>query len=341
MLLPYLLIGLLCLWGIGLRKESDGDYLSREQGNAVKGIFILMVLVSHSNQYVADAGYAYSRWSDSLFLQTGWLFGQLVVVMFLFFSGYGVMTAVRNKGEAYVRAMPRHRILSVLLSFDIAVVCFALAGLLLGKTYPAGTYLLALTGWESIGNSNWYIFVILLCYLATWMAAKVSRSALMTLVLTTVLLGGAYAALSATKEAYWYNTLAAYPFGMVVCLLKGRLDSLGRVPYWSVLSLSVLLLALTYTHHEDPFQLVYSARGILFATVIVLLLMKVRVGNPALEWLGRNLFPIYVYQRLPMMVLAFFNPFGILTECPVVFVLASTALTLLLVPLTRRLQVRL
>ena len=66
-----------------------------------------------------------------------------------------------------------------------------------------------------------------------------------------------------------------------------------------------------------------------------------RVGNPALEWLGRNLFPIYVYQRLPMMVLAFFNPSGILTEYPVVFVLASTALMLLLVPLTRRLQVRL
>ena len=198
-----------------------------------------------------------------------------------------------------------------------------------------------MTGWESIGNSNWYIFVILLCYLATWMAAKVSRSALMTLVLTTVLLGGAYAALYATKEAYWYNTMAAYPFGMMVCLLKGRLDSLGRVPYWSMLCLAVLLLALTYTHHEDPFQLVYSARGILFATVMVLLLMKVRVGNPALEWLGRNLFPIYVYQRLPMMVLAFFNPLGILTEYPVVFVLASTALTLLLVPLTRRLQVRL
>ena len=156
MLLPYLLIGLLCLWGIGLRKESDGDYLSREQGNAVKGIFILMVLVSHASQYVSDAGYAYSGWSDALFLKAVWLFGQLIVVMFLFFSGYGVMTAVRNKGEAYVRAMPRHRILSVLLSFDIAVVCFALVGLLLGKTYPAGTSLLALTGWESIGNSNWY-----------------------------------------------------------------------------------------------------------------------------------------------------------------------------------------
>ena len=102
-----------------------------------------MVLVSHASQYVSDAGYAYSGWSDALFLKAVWLFGQLIVVMFLFFSGYGVMTAVRNKGEAYVRAMPRHRILSVLLSFDIAVACFALVGLLLGKTYPAGTDLLA------------------------------------------------------------------------------------------------------------------------------------------------------------------------------------------------------
>jgi hypothetical protein len=52
----------------------------------------------------------------------------------------------------------------------------------------------------------------------------------MTLVLTPVLLGGAYVALCATKEANWYNTMVAYPFGMAVCLLKGPSGLVGAGP---------------------------------------------------------------------------------------------------------------
>ena len=341
MFLLYLVVGLLSLWGIGLRKGPDGDYLSRGQGNAVKGFFILLVLISHANQYVAEAGYPYSGWSDRLFLWIGGAFGQLVVVMFLFFSGFGVMSAIRSREASYVRAMPKHRILAVLLNFDVAVVCFILVNLLLGNTFPISRYLLALTGWESVGNSNWYIFVILVCYAATWMAASVSRSGIPTLVLTIVFLGVVYAILVKTKDPYWYNTMAAYPVGMAACLVKKRLDSMATVTYWTALILAVLLLALTFRHHEDSYQLIYSAKSVLFSVTMVLLLKKVKMGNPVLNWLGKNLFPIYVYQRLPMLLLAYFNPFGVLTECPVLFILLSAAGTLLLVPLLRSVQIRL
>ena len=95
-----------------------------------------------------------------MFLDLCAKFGQLIVVMFLFFSGYGVMSAIRNKGAAYVQAMPRHRILTVLVNFDVAVVIFAVLQLLLGRVFPVNRYLLSLVGWEQIGNSNWYIVAI-------------------------------------------------------------------------------------------------------------------------------------------------------------------------------------
>ena len=42
--------------------------------------------------------------------------GQLVVVMFLFYSGYGIGESYKKKGVNYVQQMPVHRILTTLLN---------------------------------------------------------------------------------------------------------------------------------------------------------------------------------------------------------------------------------
>ena len=51
--------------------------------------------------------------------------------MFLFYSGYGVMESIRKKGEAYVVAMPRHRVAGTLINFDVAVLIFLVVDLLM------------------------------------------------------------------------------------------------------------------------------------------------------------------------------------------------------------------
>jgi len=39
-----------------------------------------------------------------------------------------------------------------------------------------------------------------------------------------------------------------------------------------------------------------------FALTVVLITMKVRLGNPVLRWAGDHLFEIYMLQRLPMII---------------------------------------
>lgn len=46
--------------------------------------------------------------------------GQLIVVMFLFYSGYGVMESVRSKGTAYIKSIPFKRVLSTLVTILFA-----------------------------------------------------------------------------------------------------------------------------------------------------------------------------------------------------------------------------
>ena len=51
-----------------------------------------------------------------------------------------------------------------MIHFDIAVALFLICDIILGKHYDLKTVLLAFTGWTSIGNSNWYIFAVIILY---------------------------------------------------------------------------------------------------------------------------------------------------------------------------------
>ncbi len=53
MVLIYVAIALLALWGLRIRKPALADAgLSMEQSTMVKGIFVLLVFASHVSQYL-------------------------------------------------------------------------------------------------------------------------------------------------------------------------------------------------------------------------------------------------------------------------------------------------
>lgn len=165
MLLFYLLILLLSLYGMSFVKSGfNQDYIGKEQCNAIKGIFILIVFIRHIWPILRRYGYDFSAFGDNIFFRIDRWMGQLLVVVFLFYSGYGVMESIKKKGKQYIDDMPRKRILNTLINFDIAVLAFLLLDLILGVDLDPLNTLLAFTSWTSIGNSCWYIFVILVCY---------------------------------------------------------------------------------------------------------------------------------------------------------------------------------
>lgn len=138
------------------------NYLSMDTTNMIKGIFIILVFIKHATPYVINAGWQPEGIMGDIFYFVNNNVGQWIVAMFLFYSGYGIMESIKRKGKDYVRQIPQKRFLSVLINFDIAVVIFIVVDLLLKKTLTVKQCLLSFTGWESVGNSNWYIFIILL-----------------------------------------------------------------------------------------------------------------------------------------------------------------------------------
>lgn len=340
---------LFCSLFFGLSVKSSGfydDFLDRKQTDAVKGLFIGMVFLSHALQEVASSGFTPSGALDVAGFRLRAELGQLIIVPFLFYSGYGVMEAIREKGRAYLDSFPRHRLLNTWLNFDVAVLVFICLNLLMGISMDLKQVAWSLIGWKSIGNSNWYIFVILLCYLASWISGVVFREGGWKVVaLTTVLVLAGEAALSFLKhgQPWWYNTMLCYPAGMCVSLFKDKFT--GCVRHYYGLVLGLLLAVFLFLHFQKWIPalrgLTFNAESIAFALLIVLVTMKVKTGNRFLLWAGAGVFPIYIYQRLPMRAFRFGAGEDWLCANPYLFLLLCAAVTGVIAGLYRHWQIKL
>lgn len=342
MILTIVLLLFLCLYGIQFGKNNAyKGYISKGRSNSIKGVFILLIFIGHIKKYIVDAGYEYHGIGDTVFQTIFNLIGQLVVVMFLFYSGYGVMENIRKKGNVYVKAMPKHRVMNTLLNFDVAVCFFLVVNLLIGKEVTVKEFLLSLAAWGSLGNSNWYIFAILVCYIATSIIARFAKT-------EKTLLGGVFVTLTIVawglmlvKESWWYNTLWAYPTGMFYSINKTKLEDLANRKWTLVTGILLVLFCAIYVIPFGAAGFKHNALSIVFALLVVVLTMRIRIDNKVLQWCGEKLFPLYIYQRIPMIVFATVLPAWMLNVQPLLYIGICFLSTLVLAYLYRFIKISL
>lgn len=333
MLFLYLLIFCSLLFGLSVKRSGFfKDFLDKKQTDAVKGVFIWMVFISHIQQEIIKSGCHFVRFVDCAGDRIGSEFGQLIVVMFLFYSGYGVMESMKGKGRVYLDSFPRRRLLTTILNFDVAVLCFIVMNLLMGIQQDFRLIGWSLIGWKSVGNSNWYIFVILYCYFVSWISGKyLSGSVIKVAVMTTFLVLIGEVALSVLKQGqhWWYDTILCYPVGMCFSCFKDAITSFLKRFYLPVFGL--LLAMFLFLHFQSRIPsfggLTYNLKGIAFAFLIVLTTMKVKTGNRFLYWSGLSVFPIFIYQRLPMLAFRHWIGDSWVCENPYLYVLLVSVCT--------------
>lgn len=337
MILFYVLLSLLVISRLKIKsKDFYSDYLSFDTTNAVKGIFIALVYIKHTTPYIVNSAYEFnsSIWSR-LFFSVDARVGQWIVAMFLFYSGYGIMESIRKKGAAYVLSIPRKRILNTLVNFDIAVALFVVLALLLHRDYSLREYLLSFTGWESVGNSNWYIFVIMLCYLLVYLCFRIQKGKrnihtyTIRVIICFLLLVVSVIGLSFLKPSWWYDTMLCFGVGMVYSEWRERIEIFATRWYWLILPILFVSLILLDMSPYYLRGLVYNTYCMVFCLLVVMLTMKIRINNPILIWAGKNLFPLYIYQRIPMIVLSSICGGTFVSSYPVLYAFACLLITLI------------
>ena len=334
-----LTIILASLWQIKFPKPVlsviNNNYLEMSRTDSIKGIFILLVFLSHARNYLS----AFPEYSQNAFNGIYDVFqnhlGQGVVIMFLFYSGYGVMESIKKKGTSYISTFPKKRVAKTLLNFDIAVILFLIVDLCLGtiKRYSVLHVLLSFIGWEAVGNSNWYIFAMLVLYLITYVSYKMFKDKFhCAAVLVTVLTVVYIVVLSFFKDAWWYDTVLLYPLGIWYSLSKDNVETFVMkkpINYYVVFILCFGIFVISHLLRRNIFF--YEISQITLCAVVVSFTMKVDINNKILNFFGRHLFEVYILMRIPMIALLHF---GITDTFP--FVLISFVVTIVLAVLFKK-----
>lgn len=285
--------------GVHFAKEGKffKDYASKERSQSIKGISVILVILCHFCTYVKSG-------DSSVWQMVHSSLGQLVVAMFLFYSGYGIYLAAHAKGLDYIKRIPA-RALTVLARFDFAVILFLIVRLLTHRPVGVRQFLLSLLGWDGIGNSNWYIFAIIILYLCSYLAMRFLKNKYAQGVAITILSTIFVVVMAQFKAAYWFNTTWCYTIGFWWGILQEKIDKnvmRGSLSYIMALSLSGLAFFLTWRSRGESYWY-YLASGVFFCVLVNFVLMKVKFGNNMLRFFGNHVFSIYILQRLAFMIL--------------------------------------
>ena len=281
--------------------EYFDDYISHRSTMCINGFFTILIFLSHAVQYIELDGLF-----DATYLTFNKAMAQLVVATFLFYSGFGMMESINKRGHAYVKSIPFKRLFRVWYHFAFAILLYTVFNLLIGKHMELRTWLLSFTGYSSIGNSNWYMFVTFAMYIIIFIGFVIApKHKLVSLANVWVLtLCFIAAEMSLDLPSRFYNTIILFPAGMTFSVLKPYFDSFiqkNDAIYWLSLSASLACMFIAYKYRFDSYTM-YSIWAVFFMLSTILVTMKVKFSNDMLAWFGTHVFSIYILMRLPMQL---------------------------------------
>lgn len=293
-----LLLGICCF---GMKFSSfHKDYMSLSSTTAIKGVFAILILLSHTMKCI----HLGPGLLDRAFGFTMRYLGQLMVAAFFFYSGYGIAESAKVK-EGYVHGFFKKRILKTLFHFDLAVLLFLILQIVLGNHFNPENYIFCWIGWLDIGNSSWFIFAILVLYAISYVALLLKDRfphpdvflACLVSLLTVVFWLFVY--FQKSPEHWWYDTLAVFPAGIWFSIIKGKVDTLSNK---SRIVIALFLIGVFFFWRHFIGIDDYGACAILFMLALTAATFFFKIDNPVLQWFGKHCFSIYMLQRIPMIV---------------------------------------
>lgn len=322
-------------WAFSQPVSEKSGYCSREMTASINGYFLTTVFMAHLIQYMSTDIYGPL---DFMYEEVNRAVGQLIVAMFLFYSGFGVMESIRRK-DKYISTFPKRRMLSFFVNFEIAALIYLIVSCITGQI---PTFFYAIKGffaWESLGNSNWYVFAILYLYVATYIVFRLRETSffqkipLWIAVFGIVFFSGIYILWMryAGKGGWWYDTIVCYSAGMFFSLCRSSVETWlhgekGRLRYILAFLGTAAVFVVFYTMRAEH-KMYFEIISVSFAVLIVLLTMLFRATNRVYTYIGQNLFSFYIYQRIPMILLkdtlAEVSPLSYLLVCAILTVAIS------------------
>ena len=327
MYLFYFLLGLLIFFGaerMGRGKWNE-EYTSLQQTKILQGITALGISLHHMAQKTCAPWHPqrYTVHGLDPFIPVGYLF----VGVFFFCSGLGLYKSFKNKPD-YLKGFARRRILPVIIAFYLSEILHTAVRLAMGEQMGWKTALWYLSGLHMANTNSWYLIAIPFFYLAFRTAFRFCRREGTAIFLVFLFTMG-YTVLGACidhqndwwmRGQWWYNSVLLFPLGLLFGKYEEKVTRAWKKGYWFWLPLAFAGIFLLFRQSEwlishrwgyyregadplkIPFRLLSAGTQWLvcadYTAFCFLLMMKVKLGNRALAWLGAMTLDFYVVHGI-------------------------------------------
>lgn len=313
MIFAYLLLFLLFIFDVRPKFNKNGInsfFLSKEETLPIKGVFVILVFFRHFRGYVdMDHGLL-----NHLFVMIDSRSSQLIVTMFLFYSGYGIFEQIK-KNNQYPKKIIFHRFFPTYINFDICVLIYYIISIFNGKKFSLYEIFTSFVGWNAcFGNSNWFMFVTFCLYIIIFISFIIydknnSKRLLLNLSVFNFLTIILVLVLYKTKSHYWYNTIFCFNLGMLYSFFKNEIENVcnHKKKYLIILVSSLILFLVAFFLIETQSPL-FIIKALLFCILFILVQMKFSLINSKIfAELGKHVFSVYMLQRISFIILSYFN----------------------------------
>ena len=298
-----LLISIICS-GLTAKGKNEfyTDYSSPKNTTTTNAVFSVLIFISHGVTYI-DMTNSF----DDAYLGIKTFLAQGVVVTYLFFSGFGIMESIKKKGYNYVKRMPIDRFFKLWYQFALMLCLFIVTNLFMKKDISITDNLLAFTGYTSIGNDNWYLFVTFALYIIVFVSFIICRKHHNLAIIGVFILTCIFINLEIKLELprRYFDTILCFPLGMLYSQLKPFIDKIVMKNdiLWIITTTAVFTVCMFGSQNRDEhliFRMLFMCSAPIFIT---LLMMKIQCRSTILDWFGNHIFSFFMLQRIPMRLL--------------------------------------
>lgn len=309
------------------------DFLSVESGKSIRGLLAIIIVLHHLTDQIAVAD------SGIIFRSFNYI-GFLAVSVFFFISGYGLQKQYINN-ENYKKGFLKKRLPGVLFPYIIINLVVWALSFTADAPYSAKDVLMGFVNGNPMVTHSWYIISILIFYIVFWALMMLCKKRY-----TLMLLGGAIYyvlyALFCIKMGYgawWYNTAHLLVIGMFWALFEEKILNVLKKRFWTVSLSAFAIFAVLFLiirkipDNGLPKNSIFAAG--FFVLFLLLFLMKVKIGNPILKYLGGISLELYLCHSI---FLSLFRSAHIYIENNILYALAAIGASVIFAHLFNRLD---
>lgn len=280
------------------------DYLSIKTTTAEKGIAAILIVLHHLMQMVSV---------PRVMSVMGYI-GILLVAVFFFLSGYGLMYGVSHK-ENYLKGFLKKHLLSILIPYWIINILVLLVYIVRGNTITIAKVALSILGIDTL-TGTWFVTAILVMYVAFYVAFSIGKKFRSDKIAITILCVEialyCIACFALQLHSSWTASIVAFIMGIIWMHLDKQFVKWLRKSYWGkmiaiaalfgILFVGRLFLSYIGMKSEIFHFILRNGICILFVLLMLCLSQKVDFKSKLSLWLGNISYELYIVHYVLLLI---------------------------------------